>query len=276
MPRAYARIGFVIPLFAAISALGAIIPSRVTPRTGRENLRLFTYNVHQGFDNAGLPNAQRIADVIAATDADVVTLQETGRGWNLLGGGDLVGYLRWRFPDRRVLFVPTNGQLWGNSMITSLPVAHYDGATFSASEAFRYGYIHARLGLNVSTLDVYGVHLSADLSTPVEGIRAVQARELVAHDSGTHSIFMGDFNAEPNSPVIATMKSAGLRDTAEPFGLTNVRTWPARNGQQRLDYVFVTPDLQPVKTQMLNTTASDHLPIQVDLLYNRPRLAQHR
>ncbi len=274
--RAYARFGLVIPGVAALAALGAVIPAPRENATERQNLRLLTYNVHQGYDTDGLPAAQRIADVIATADADIVSLQEMGRGWNLLGGADLVAYLEWRFPEKRVMFVPTNGQLWGNAIVTSLPVRAYDGATFSASEAFKYGYAHARLGAAGVALDVYSVHLSADLSTPVEEIRAVQARELVGQTHGAAAVFMGDFNAEPNSPVISTMKGAGLLDSAEPFGLTDVKTWPARNGQQRLDYVFITPELKPANTEMLKTTASDHLPIQVDLQYNRSLLAAHR
>jgi endonuclease/exonuclease/phosphatase family metal-dependent hydrolase len=174
------------------------------------------------------------------------------------------------------LFVATNGELWGNAIVTRLPVVAFDGASFVANELFHYGFAHAQLGLGVSALEVYSVHLSADLSGGVEEIRATQARELSARVGNTRSIVMGDFNAEPSSPVITTLIRSGLRDAAAQFGLGDTRTWPARNAQQRLDYVFLTPDLTASAARVLETTASDHLPVQVELSYNRAPAANHR
>ena len=275
-PRAYARYGLVIPLIAAVAALGALAPARTIPHAARGNVRLLTYNIHQGYDTDGLPSAQRIADVMATSGAEVITLQEVGRGWNLLGGADLVAYLQWRFPEQRVLFVATNGELWGNAIVTRLPVRSFDGASFSANEPFHYGFAHAQVGSGADVLDVYSVHLSADLSTGVEDIRTAQARELAGQVGHARSVVMGDFNAEPGSPVITSLVQSGLRDAAAQVGLADARTWPARNAQQRLDYVFLTPDLRPLGAQVLATTASDHLPVQVELSYNRALAANHR
>jgi endonuclease/exonuclease/phosphatase family metal-dependent hydrolase len=274
-PRYYARFGFVIPLIASLAALGALVPPRGRPNTARTGLRLLTYNIHQGYDSKGLPSAQRIADVIAASDADVVALQEVGRGWDLLGGADLVAYLQ-RFPRQRVLFVPLNGQLWGNAIVTRMSVLEHDGAAFSVNEPFRYGFAHAKVGSSENALDIYSVHLSADLSTRVDDIRSQQARELISIAGHTRSVILGDFNAEPNSPVIVTLLGAGWKDAAAEFGLADARTWPAGDAQQRLDYVFLTPDLAALGARVFDTTASDHLPVQVDLSYNRALAARHR
>ncbi|MEX2284777.1 MAG: endonuclease/exonuclease/phosphatase family protein [Gemmatimonadota bacterium] len=57
---------------------------------------------------------------------------------------------------------------------------------------------------------------------------------------------------------------AGLIDPASRFGLSAAATWPAHSPVERLDYIFATPDLQPVNARLLRTTASDHLPLIVD------------
>jgi endonuclease/exonuclease/phosphatase family metal-dependent hydrolase len=80
-------------------------------------------------------------------------------------------------------------------------------------------------------------------------------------------IFSGDLNSAPDSPTITAiskhLKSAGPDHqqntwTTKPFdyqGFTETElNW-------RLDYVFATPDLQPVLSEILSTNYSDHLPI---------------
>jgi endonuclease/exonuclease/phosphatase family metal-dependent hydrolase len=216
--------------------------------------------VHQGYDAFALPAMQRIANEMVATDADVIALQEVSRGWNLLGGTDLIAYLRWRFPDHRVVFTSTNG-LWGSAILSRPPLRSSGGQVFVANGEFRYGFTRADLA---SSTRVFSVHLAADLEAGGDSIRNLQAMELAQLTQPSNTILAGDFNAEPITPVIRTLLSDGLIDVAGKFGLETAGTWPAHSPVDRLDYVFATPDLQPVNARLLRTTASDHLPLVVD------------
>ncbi|HSL68831.1 MAG TPA: endonuclease/exonuclease/phosphatase family protein, partial [Longimicrobiales bacterium] len=264
-PPGITKLAFLLPLVASIAAAGALIPATQNPGAATARIRALTYNIHQGFDADGRPAAQRIADVLAAAEADVIALQEVGRGWNLLGGADLVAYLRWRLPHYEIRFVQLNGELWGNAILSQWPIVSLDGGPFGTNEAFRYGFMHAVTVVDTDSVHVYSVHLSADLSSPVQSIRSVQARELMAQVAPRRSIVLGDFNATPGSDVLGTMTAGGLTDAAAESGLGSVGTWPARSGTQRLDYVLLTPDLGPGRAQVLATTASDHRPVMVDL-----------
>jgi len=58
-----------------------------------------------------------------------------------------------------------------------------------------------------------------------------------------------------------TNLAAGLRDALTPSGLGAAPTFPSPNPAVRLDYVFVSADVEPVTGAIPRTTASDHLPV---------------
>ncbi len=259
------RLAVVIAGVALVTCMGSLIPATGSfsdPERG-PGLRVLTYNIHQGFDAAALPAMQRIANEIGNTDADVVALQEISRGWDLLGGADLVAYLRWRLPEYHVVFTSTNG-LWGSAMLSRLAPLASAGGVFEANANFRYGYTQVDVGTRSLPLHIFSVHLSADLEAGGDSIRNLQALELARKTSDITTIVAGDFNAEPNTPVVQALLNDGLIDVAAGLGLGNAPTWPAHSPVNRLDYIFATPDLQPVKARLLRTTASDHLPVVVD------------
>lgn len=254
MPAAHRRVLLLIGAVAALTTLGALVPARQPQAGDAAQLTVMTYNVHHGFDAKSLPGMQHIAATIAAEKPDIVLLQEVGRGWNLLGGGDVVAYLRWRFGDYHVVFSPTNGRLWGNAILSRTEIANAESWTFSASEAFRYGVLTGQTaGLNIAS-----VHLSADLDERVDSIRTEQARELIGRLPAARVVIGGDFNAEPGSPAIAQFTRT-YTDVPFFFGAGATPTW----SDQRLDYVFATPDMQALGARVVASAASDHRPVVV-------------
>ena len=256
LPRAQRTVALVVAAVAVVSALGALIPAPGVPRGEPTQLTVMSYNIHQGYDVASLPGMPYIAETIAEQRPDVVALQEVGRGWNLLGGADLVAYLRWRFKDHEVLFVPTNGRLWGNAIMSREPIGNVQPVIFAANESFRYGMLQAE----TAGLTIASVHLSADLNEKVDGIRARQAEELMNKLVGPRTLIVGDFNAQPGTPAINALTRRFV-DLAFFFGLGAVPTW----SNQRLDYIFATQDLQAVGVRVGVSHASDHKPVIVVL-----------
>ncbi|HEX6559097.1 MAG TPA: endonuclease/exonuclease/phosphatase family protein [Longimicrobiales bacterium] len=258
----FAAVGFV----AALLTLGAM--AAPTPRTaGARGTKLLTYNIHQGFDAAGAPAMQRIADQIQAFDADVIALQEVGRGWTLLGGSDLIAYLKYRFPDYRMSYVPLNGQLLGVALLTRLPARFGPGVVFrSAPGVFRYGYAQADIRLGARNVHFVAVHLTAGLEGNGGTGRADQMTQLLtAQQLQADIAIMGDFNAQPNDPPVRQILSSGFRDAAAMVGLGDIATWPAGQPYERDDYVFLRGSVQPLRGAIVRTTASDHLPLLMTL-----------
>ncbi|HEY0673679.1 MAG TPA: endonuclease/exonuclease/phosphatase family protein [Longimicrobiales bacterium] len=238
-------------------------PPPQSTRADGDVVTVLSYNIHHGFDDAGVPGMQRTARQIAALNPDLIALQEIGRGWTLLGGNDVVGYLRWRFPDYETVFEPTNGQLWGNAIMSRLPLSVATGGVFEAEPGvFRYGWVQAMIHLPGQHLEFYSVHLTADIEARGGNGRTAQARRLIEQiGRAPHVIVAGDFNAAPDDEPIRVMR-AGLSDLAAEAGLGATATWPAGAADVRIDYVFAR-GFNAVGGRIPRTTASDHLPLWV-------------
>ncbi|HET9441433.1 MAG TPA: endonuclease/exonuclease/phosphatase family protein, partial [Longimicrobiales bacterium] len=236
------------------------------PQPGSDDgdvLTVLSYNIHHGFNDAGTPGMQGTAGQIAALNPDLIALQEIGRGWTLLGGNDVVGYLRWRFPDYETVFEPTNGQLWGNAIMSRLPLSVATGGAFDAEPGvFRYGWVQAMIHLPERHLEFYSVHLTADIEVRGGNGREAQARRLIERiGRAPHVIVAGDFNAHPEDEPIQIMR-AGLTDLGAEVGLGTTATWPAGAANERIDYVFAR-GFNAIGGRIPRTTASDHLPLWV-------------
>lgn len=79
---------------------------------------------------------------------------------------------------------------------------------------------------------------------------------------------MGDFNALPKSSVIQSMRSALI--DSDPTSNPTAFLYPAdccniQSVEIRLDYIFVTRDIKVYDFKVLNSKASDHLPISLQI-----------
>ena len=113
-------------------------------------------------------------------------------------------------------------------------------------------------------LPFYSVHLTANLEGKNGDPRLVQVEELQHIVRGRSPIVIaGDFNSHPNDRPIASFAGA-YRDLGAVAGLADVPTWPATNPNERIDYVFGR-GVSPVSGVIPRTTASDHLPVLLQL-----------
>ena len=69
---------------------------------------------------------------------------------------------------------------------------------------------------------------------------------------------MGDFNVTPENPVLAPIREK-MKDAASLFG-TQMLSFPSDNPNCKIDYIFVTPDVELVSADIPAIVASDHRP----------------
>lgn len=257
-------VAMTTPLFALAGMLALLYflpPSAERVVDEPATLTVATYNIHHGFDYAGTPGMQQIATEIANMNPHLLALQEIGRGWTVVGGNDLVAYLQWRFPHYRVYFAATNGQLWGNAIMSRLPVSATAAAAFTAEPGvLRYGWIGAVVDYQGLRFPFYSVHLTAEPSGPSGDPRTVQAEELLESiGAQAHVLVGGDFNAHPQDAPIRYMTDA-LRDLGTSAGLGMINTWPAGRPNERIDYIF-SRGFRARTGAIPSLLASDHLPV---------------
>jgi endonuclease/exonuclease/phosphatase family metal-dependent hydrolase len=242
--------------------------------------RLLTYNIQKG----GRGREDRLAEVITASRADLVVLQEARTPAVVESLSDATGLSHW-------------GSRKGESLgfLSAQPLAH---AEWHHPRSSRHAFLE--LALSAAPVRVFGVHLSAVHAAWTERRRTMELRALLAsvarHQEGVH-VLAGDFNTLAPGELldirklphrlkalvwlsggrirwrtIQTVLDAGYRDAYRlhhPEGPGY--TFPTWDPHVRLDYVFL-PEVEAHRLAACDIVhlppaaeASDHLPLRADI-----------
>lgn len=226
-------------------------------------VRVMTYNIHNGFNTAGRLDPEAIARVIDQARPDIVALQEVARGWYIDGSVDLAMWLSRRL-QMPYVFGPTADCVWGNAILSRYPIKEWKNVPLPPRHlALKRGFLWARIdiggGDEILLIATHLHHIEKD-----SAIRQMQMPELVKFwNQRPRTILLGDLNATPDAPEIAMLRNAGLRDAFALAGQGYGFTWPSDKPNQRIDYIWVSPDLTVRNLMMPRSTASDHIGIVV-------------
>jgi endonuclease/exonuclease/phosphatase family metal-dependent hydrolase len=224
-----------------------------------------TYNSHSGFSSAGRLDPEAIAQVIQASGADLVALQEVSRVRLLDGEADLVVWLSRRL-GMPILFRGTEEPIWGNAILSRYPVLESGwGDLPREGTLIGRGYLWARIQVGgPAPLLLIATHLH---HVETEGrVREAQVADLLTFWAGrSYSVLLGDLNAMPASLEMQRLAEAGLIDSWGQAGGGPGFTWPARDPYQRIDWIWHTADLSAASAEVIDSLASDHLPVLVTL-----------
>ena len=178
------------------------------------------------------------------------------------GAADSLAWLSKRL-DMPAYFGANAGDLWGNAVLTSLPVEKVQNTHFNLKGRVPRGFQTLNLeGLGTS-VTIINTHLDhEDDGAPTRASQVV--RILESWNQGPRTLLVGDMNAEAGTAVIRTLDKAGYSDS-NPDG---PMTYPSGGPIERIDYIFSTADLVSAETLTGDSTASDHL-----LVWARIRLA---
>ena len=244
-------------------ALSYVGPRRPTVASvAPAELKVLDYNIHEIFNVWSVPDPEAVARVIEQSGADLVGLQEVGRGWNINGGPDLVAWLRWRFPQYRVIFTPLLGDLVGIAILSRYPVPETGSLRYAKRKSrLPFGLQWATIPTAAGDLFFTNTHLS-----PYPGFeqdRLAQANDLLKFWLGRdRTIVVGDFNAGPEEEAIKLILAAGLVDVSAAHGLAEAFTSPSADPSDRRDYIFSSREVESLAAAIPQTAASDHLPFE--------------
>jgi endonuclease/exonuclease/phosphatase family metal-dependent hydrolase len=250
-----------------IAPLIMIIPPKNIDRDTYEEgpVRVMDYNIHQGFNIKGFLDLESIARVIENSGADVVCLQEVSRGWVINGSADTLLWLSDRL-DMDYLFMPASDAVWGNAVLSHYPLKLIkSGYLPQLGAPLRRSYIISEIELegqeNINVMCVHIHHIECEGS-----IREEQVEKILEEWGGLErTAIMGDFNAEVYEPEIKKMYDTGLLDSQLELGKEEKLTWVHYEPYRRIDYIWVTEDLEISDVEVPYSTASDHLPVVVNI-----------
>ncbi|HET9013534.1 MAG TPA: glycoside hydrolase family 3 N-terminal domain-containing protein, partial [Gemmatimonadaceae bacterium] len=264
-------------LSAALLAGCAINPGVGGGRSGRPTARVLVYNIHAGKDAAGADNLTAVADLVRGTGADVALLQEVDQRTRRSGGVDQPAVLAAR-TGMHVAFgsaLDYDGGKYGVAVLSRWPIVSDTLIHLPVTPAQERagGSREPRGALRVTVagptgrLTILDTHLDASGTDQWRRQEADSIVSLVAQARRADEIVIagGDFNSTPESAVQGAVRAGGLRDAWAECASGDGLTYPAGVPVKRIDYLFLTGDVRCSSARVLETLASDHRPLFVEL-----------
>lgn len=230
------------------------------------SVRIMTYNIHHGTDS----NLESIAKVITAHNPDIVGLQEVDKNVARSGNvdqtkqlSDLTKLPHYSFQD--AIKLGSNG-LYGVALLSRFPIVK---ATKKKLTSMGEQRILAKIDVETSsgTFTVGVTHFGLKAEERVN-----QATEVISEiGSAPTSIVIGDLNATPEAKEIVAL-TAVFKDSWALSGSGDGFTFSSTAPKSRIDYILLGKSWPtPTHAEVVSTTASDHLPLVVDVpLFSNP------
>lgn len=239
-----------VMLAAGLTA--ALTSAAIAPAQG-DTICVMSYNVHNAVGMDGIRDVRRIADVIIASGADVVAVQEVDSVTNRSGGRYILGDIAAATGMNPVFSaaIDFDGGRYGIGLLSRERPLSVRRVPLPGTEEERT--------LLLAEFDNYVMGVTHLSLTDADRLASVDilAREAAAFDKPL--ILAGDFNASPGSPAIEALKQ-----TFKPLNDTAVPTFPADRPTETIDYIIYHGATAPIvlSAQVINEpTASDHRPV---------------
>jgi endonuclease/exonuclease/phosphatase family metal-dependent hydrolase len=227
-------------------------------------LKIMTYNMHRGIGKNGRLDLNAIADVIQNSGAGIIALQEVERH-----------SIRTVFQDQiKQLSVNTdmnyaygksinvlNGE-YGNGLLSKYPIEEYkvyDLPSFSEQRTV----LRAVINIGSHQLAVYNAHLGLKVAEQKDQIDFImQMMEAETMDY----ILMGDMNSKSDKLTLIT---DSMKDCAKGSEKLQQSTFDEKDVKERIDYIFVSSDIEVTNYDVLISEASDHYPVVSEIVVNK-------
>ncbi|WHH57317.1 endonuclease/exonuclease/phosphatase family protein [Petroclostridium sp. X23] len=233
----------------------AALPEEIKEKT----VKIMTYNIRHGVGVDNNYDLDRIISVIKEADPDIVSLNEVDHmmprtymqkqdkiiadalGYNLVYGFNI-----------------NFGSKYGNVLLSKHPITTYINDALPKNKMSEpRGLIQADVNIDDKTIKVLSTHLSINSEERPEQIVYI-IEKLKELDGPT--VLIGDFNAAPSSNEVKQISEMMEDSAKEEYG-----TFPANDPTFRIDYIFVSEELEVKNNKVIESEASDHLPVLAEV-----------
>ncbi|SDZ78465.1 Metal-dependent hydrolase, endonuclease/exonuclease/phosphatase family [Thalassobacillus cyri] len=266
---------FSMLLLLLVSTAGNVYAeSPEFPREESVKVKVMSYNIHHAEGVDGELDLGRIAEVIKESKADVIGLQEVDNHWS--SRSDFQDQAK-QLAERLDMFYAYGANLdiessdedepnrqYGTAILSSYPILESENHFLpKIGDTEQRGLLEARINVKGTHINVFNTHLA--LTTEE---RNLQVEEIIdiANEADGPNVIMGDLNALPDSEELQPLYhhyQDAFADQPEAY------TYPAADPTKRIDYIFTSNALKPSQSVVMDTLASDHLPITTDIYLNR-------
>ncbi|GAA0517866.1 metal-dependent hydrolase [Saccharopolyspora subtropica] len=257
--------------------LASLLPGSAHADPGHRFSAL-TFNIHAGIGVDGQLDLARTAAAITASGADVVGLQEVDVHWSARSRyADQVAELA-RRTGMHTFFAPIydldpepgriERRRYGVAVLSRFPMIRTENHLLTRLSTVEEnpvprpmpGFAEAVVAVPGGPVHVYVTHLDYRPDPAVRRIQVAETIDVLDQDrAGARQLLLGDFNAEPDAPELARVRDGWSAANGPQGG----HTYPAPEPVKRIDYVTCSDALRPTRAAVLDSPASDHLPVLV-------------
>lgn len=229
-----------------------------------ESISLITYNIHHGTNADEKPSLGEIAALLSNLNPDIIALQEVDK--NLARSGRqhqasiLAQQLNMNFVFAGALQYP-NGE-YGNALLSRLPIISYKKHLLPDPAENRC-LMEVMVQSPNGPLGIFNVHMSLDTASRQKHLADFILPRLEA--SPYPLILMGDFNSTSDQKDIKLL-TARLTDTFNFNEGIITNSFPSSQPVKRIDYIFTDKHFQIQNYFIVDSQASDHLPVAAQIL----------
>jgi endonuclease/exonuclease/phosphatase family metal-dependent hydrolase len=243
------------------------------------DFRVISYNIHRciGMDRRFKP--ERVAEIIAHHNADLVFLQEVDVGVPRSRGLDLAEDLAARLGYPHValgLNVQLRTGMYGNATLSRFPIRRDCNIDLTIDDRKARGCLYAEvelpgIGLGPVKMATFNMHLGLSFrERPSQVGRLVHSPEFQALTMDSPCLVAGDFNDwwTRLAPIFTEVLDFGCATNHGNRYYDAISTYPSFSPANGLDKIFFRGPLAPIHSRTcrlgISRVASDHLPIISD------------
>jgi endonuclease/exonuclease/phosphatase family metal-dependent hydrolase len=234
-----------------------------------------TYNVHRCIGVDGRLRPERIAEVIASCQPDVVVLQELDvkrARTNHLDQAEIIA----RALDMQFHFHPALRLIeeeYGDAILTPRPAKLVKAGALpglAGRPALEpRGALWTSVNVGGTEIQVINTHLGLRRNERLAQVDALLGSDWIGHPACRGPVILaGDFNALPRSRAYHRLAARLADAQCSPHVRRPLPTFPSRLPLLRLDHVFVNRSIEVLRAETIRTplarVASDHLPLLVE------------
>ncbi len=200
-----------------------------------------------------------MAKTILDLGADIVGLNEMYDEGSIYGRqteklSELTGLNNSFFAEATLLL---NEGSYGNGILSRYKIKSCESIIIPDPDPHSYdGYYETRCVLKAELENGLLVLITHFGLNPDEQESAVQT--ILKHIRPNKCILMGDFNITPDNDLLKPIYEK-MVDTAKLFDGER-KSWPSDEPQMKIDYIFVSPDIEIVSADIPMIISSDHRP----------------
>lgn len=245
----------ILLVFLVISSVLLVSIYEFENMPTKKEITVVSYNIHSGLDKNMFPTLFDTMNFLKNLNSDFICLQEVNESAK---AGFQVSSFKEEL-DMESYFganVEKSGNNYGLSIYSKYFIKEKNHI-FLTSKKEQRGFLHIKASIKGKKINIINVHLGLDSKE-----QQTQLNELTNYVKNLKEpyVVVGDFNM----PFLELDENLFL-DVSKELGKSNTLT--IATGLERIDYIFVSPDIEILEYDVLIESMSDHYPIKARLRF---------